>query len=92
MVRFLGVVCCSMALLTAYVEDRPFYLFDEWAADQDPDFKNVFYHQLVPELLGRGKTVIVITHDDRYFHLAHRLLAMEEGRVRPPGAGPSTGP
>ena len=25
-----------LALVTAYLEDRPIYLFDEWAADQDP--------------------------------------------------------
>jgi putative ATP-binding cassette transporter len=63
------------------LEDRQIYLFDEWAADQDPEFKEVFYKQLVPALLERGKTAIVITHDDRYFHLARRLLVMEEGRI-----------
>ncbi len=56
-----------LALLTAYLEDRPFYLFDEWASDQDPYFKNIFYTQLLPELKARGKTVLVITHDDKYF-------------------------
>ena len=70
-----------LALLTAYLEDRPIYLFDEWAADQDPEFKEVFYHQLVPELRALGKTVIVITHDDRYFHLADRRLRLADGRV-----------
>src|SRR5438128_1629868 len=59
-----------LALLTAYLEDRPIYLFDEWAADQDPGFKEVFYHQLLPELKRRGKTVVVISHDDRYFAVA----------------------
>ncbi len=70
-----------LALLTALLEDRPVYLFDEWAADQDPEFKSIFYSQLVPALVRQGKTAIVITHDDRYFHLADRLLVMEEGRV-----------
>ena len=70
-----------LALLTAYLEDRPIYLFDEWAADQDPEFKEVFYHQLVPELRARGKTVIVITHDDRYFELADRRLRLADGQV-----------
>ena len=73
-----------LALLTALLEDRPIYLFDEWAADQDPEFKNVFYNQLVPSLIRRGKTAIVITHDDRYFRLADRLLVMEEGRIVTP--------
>ncbi len=70
-----------MALLAAYLADRPIYLFDEWAADQDPLFREVFYKEMLPELKARGKTVIVITHDDRYFHLADRVLHMSMGRI-----------
>ena len=70
-----------LALLTAYLEDRPVYVFDEWAADQDPLFKEVFYYQLLPELKSRGKAVVVITHDDRYFHLADRTVKLDYGRV-----------
>jgi putative ATP-binding cassette transporter len=70
-----------LALVVAYLEDRPFYLFDEWAADQDPSFKAVFYEQLLPELRARGKAVIVITHDDRYFDLADRLLKLDNGQI-----------
>lgn len=70
-----------LALLTAYLEDRPIYLFDEWAADQDPEFKEVFYHQLIPELQALGKAVIVITHDDRYFDLADRRIQLGDGKV-----------
>jgi putative ATP-binding cassette transporter len=70
-----------LALVVAYLEDRPFYLFDEWAADQDPSFKAVFYEQLLPELRGRGKTVVVITHDDRYFPLADRVLKLDNGAI-----------
>lgn len=70
-----------LALLIAYLEDRSIYLFDEWAADQDPYFKEVFYRELLPELKERGKTVIVISHDDRYFHLGDRLVKMESGRI-----------
>ncbi|SAK43757.1 siderophore biosynthesis related ABC transport protein [Caballeronia hypogeia] len=70
-----------LALVVAYLEDRPLYLFDEWAADQDPAFKAVFYEQLLPELRSRGKTVIVVTHDDRYFPIADRVLKLENGVV-----------
>jgi putative ATP-binding cassette transporter len=69
-----------LALLVAYLEDRPFYLFDEWAADQDPVFKNIFYTELLPALKAKGKTVVVISHDDHYFHLADRCLKIEDGR------------
>jgi putative pyoverdin transport system ATP-binding/permease protein len=70
-----------LALLTAWLEDRPIYVFDEWASDQDPMFKEVFYRQIVPELKARGRTVVVITHDDRYFQLADRLIKLERGKI-----------
>jgi putative ATP-binding cassette transporter len=70
-----------LALLTAYLEDRPIYLFDEWAADQDPFFREIFYQQLLPELKQRGKAVLAISHDDRYFHLADRLLKLDYGQI-----------
>jgi len=70
-----------LALVVAYLEDRPFLVFDEWAADQDPVFKDVFYRELLPELKAKGKAVLVISHDDRYFHLADRLIRMENGQV-----------
>jgi len=70
-----------LALLAAYIEDRPLYVFDEWAADQDPAFKSVFYDELLPDLKRLGKTVVVITHDDRYFHVADRILRIEAGQL-----------
>jgi putative ATP-binding cassette transporter len=70
-----------LALLTAYLEDRPIYLFDEWAADQDPYFREIFYKQLLPELKQRGKTVLVISHDERYFHLSDRLFKLDYGNL-----------
>jgi putative ATP-binding cassette transporter len=70
-----------LALLHAYLEDRPIYIFDEWAADQDPQYKQIFYYQLLPELKARGKTVIVISHDDRYYGLADRVIKLESGKV-----------
>lgn len=70
-----------LALLTAYLEDRPIYVFDEWAADQDPVFRKIFYLRLLPELKQRGKTVVAITHDDRYFSAADRIVKLEEGKT-----------
>ncbi|WP_141439798.1 cyclic peptide export ABC transporter [Vreelandella titanicae] len=73
-----------LALVVAYLEDRPFLVFDEWAADQDPLFKEVFYCEVLPELKRMGKAVLVITHDDRYFHLADRLVRLESGKLLAP--------
>lgn len=71
-----------LALLVATLEDRPFYVFDEWAADQDPVFKKIFYTEILPSLKARGKTVIVITHDDLYFSVADRCLKLQDGKLR----------
>ncbi len=70
-----------LALIASYMDDRPIVLFDEWAADQDPEFKRVFYHELLPDLKARGKLVLVISHDDAYFDCADRVLRLEEGRL-----------
>ncbi|HEX3043597.1 MAG TPA: cyclic peptide export ABC transporter [Bacillota bacterium] len=70
-----------IALLISYLEDHQIFLFDEWAADQDPEFRKYFYQSLLPELKSRGKMVIAITHDDRYYNLADRVLKMELGQI-----------
>jgi putative ATP-binding cassette transporter len=70
-----------LALLVTFLEDRDIYIFDEWAADQDPMFKQVFYHHILPELRARNKVVVVISHDDRFFNVADTLIIMEEGKL-----------
>ncbi|HJU38303.1 MAG TPA: cyclic peptide export ABC transporter [Tahibacter sp.] len=71
-----------LALVSAYLEDRQVCVFDEWAADQDPAFKRVFYTELLPELKQRGKTVVIISHDDAYFHCADCVIRLQDGRLR----------
>lgn len=70
-----------LALLTAYLEDKPIYLFDEWASNQDPLFKEVFYTQLLPELKRNNKCVIVISHDEKYFPTADRIITLKNGQL-----------
>lgn len=70
-----------LALLTAYLEDRPIYLFDEWASDQDPIFKELFYTELLPKLRNKGKLVLVISHDDQYFELGDRVIKLDYGKL-----------
>lgn len=71
-----------LALVNAWLEERPVLVFDEWAADQDPTFRRIFYTELLPDLKRQGKTIIVISHDDRYFDMADQLVRMESGRVK----------
>lgn len=70
-----------LALLLAIAEERDFILLDEWAADQDPQFRRIFYHQLLTYLREMGKTVLAISHDDHYFEKADRLLEMRQGKL-----------
>ncbi len=84
-----------LALIVAELEDKPILVFDEWAADQDPHFRRVFYEEILPAFKAQGKIVICVTHDDRWFDLADRVYHMEEGRVasvRDPGETQSSPP
>lgn len=70
-----------LALLMAVAEQRDILLLDEWAADQDPQFRRIFYRDLLPRLQQMGKTIIAISHDDHYFQHADRLLEMRQGQL-----------
>lgn len=71
-----------IALLNLLLSNRPICIFDEWAADQDPRFKDFFYMEIIPELKNQGKLIIVISHDDRYFAVADKVLTMDSGELR----------
>jgi putative ATP-binding cassette transporter len=70
-----------LALIVALLEDRPIIVFDEWAADQDPEFRRYFYEVLLKDLKKRGKTVIAVTHDDHYFQHCDKLVKMDLGAI-----------
>ncbi|WP_394839416.1 cyclic peptide export ABC transporter [Pendulispora rubella] len=72
-----------LALILLLLRDHPIYLFDEWTADQDPRYRHIFYKELLPELRAAGKIVIVITHDERYFDRADKVLRLDMGQVLP---------
>ena len=69
-----------LSLVIALLEKKEVLIFDEWAADQDPQFRKHFYEDILQDLKKQGKTVIAATHDDRYFHVADRVLKMEWGK------------
>jgi putative pyoverdin transport system ATP-binding/permease protein len=70
-----------LALLTSIFEDRPIYVFDEWAANQDRRFREYFYREFLPELKAKGKIILVICHDDHYFDVADRIIKLESGKI-----------
>jgi len=71
-----------LALLQCYLEDAPIYLFDEWAADQDPEYRHFFYRTLLPEMKRQGKIIIAISHDDHYYDVADKILELEHGTAK----------
>jgi putative ATP-binding cassette transporter len=71
-----------LALLAAELEDKPVLILDEWAADQDPGFRKKFYEEILPGLRRPDRTIICVTHDERYFATAERIINMDEGHLR----------
>ena len=70
-----------LALLVSELEKRDIHVYDEWAADQDPMFRKYFYEVYLNDLIKQGKTVIAITHDDSYYHIADRIYKMDDGQL-----------
>ncbi|HTR88008.1 MAG TPA: cyclic peptide export ABC transporter [Reyranella sp.] len=70
-----------LAMIASLLENREVYVFDEWAADQDAHFRDVFYTELLPELKRLGKTIVAVTHDDRYWHVSDRLITLDLGEI-----------
>jgi len=68
-----------LALFAALAEKKPILILDEWAADQDPGFRHYFYNSILPLIRAENITVIAITHDENYFHLADKRLHLENG-------------
>lgn len=72
-----------LALIISRLEKKPIQVLDEWAADQDPHFRQRFYRELLPAMRASGQTLIAATHDDRYFDTADTVIKMEEGKLVP---------
>ncbi|POF30625.1 cyclic peptide export ABC transporter [Roseibium marinum] len=70
-----------LALIVALLQDPPILMLDEWAADQDPHFRKVFYRDILPSLAAEGRIIICISHDEQYFDIADSLYAMADGRM-----------
>lgn len=71
-----------LALVVSILDDKPIFVFDEWASDQDPEFRKYFYKVILPRLKEQGKTIIAVTHDDAYFDCCDRLFDMNNGILK----------
>ncbi|AKT38405.1 ATP-binding cassette domain-containing protein [Chondromyces crocatus] len=71
-----------LSMVIALLEDRPIFLLDEWAAHQDPELRRYYYTELLPELRAQGKSILAVSHDDQFFGVADRQIALENGQIR----------
>ncbi|MEA3315869.1 MAG: cyclic peptide export ABC transporter [Campylobacterota bacterium] len=71
-----------LALVVSMLDNKPIFVFDEWASDQDPEFRKYFYKVILPRLKEQGKTIIAVTHDDAYFDYCDRLIKMDKGEIK----------
>lgn len=70
-----------VALALAVAENRQILVLDEFAADQDPNFRKKFYHEILPDLKKMDFTIIVVTHDEQYFTYCDRRYNMTNGCI-----------
>lgn len=70
-----------LALTSSMMEEKPVYILDEVAADQDPSFREYYYQVILKELKNDGRAIIVVSHDDRYFKVADRVVKMDYGKI-----------
>lgn len=71
-----------LAMLIALLEEREILILDEFAADQDPIFRRFFYTKLLPLLKKEGKTILAISHDEKYFDMADRIFLAQNGVIK----------
>ncbi len=71
-----------LAMLIALLEERDILILDEFAADQDPIFRRYFYTRLLPLLKQQGKTILAISHDEKYFDMADRIFLAQNGVIK----------
>ncbi|MFK7905951.1 MAG: ATP-binding cassette domain-containing protein [Chitinophagales bacterium] len=69
-----------LALITSMLEDKEVYIFDEVAADLDPEFRDTYYYEILPQLKAQNKTVFVVSHDKSYWKVADRVLELKNGQ------------
>ena len=71
--------CRRIALARVFLRRAPLVILDEPTADLDPDSAECVANAI--ERLGRGATVLLITHNPRLMDRADRTVALADGRA-----------
>ena len=69
-----------VAFARALANDPPLLLVDEPTGNLDTKTSAKII-QILSTLKQNGKTIIIATHDEQIFELAHQRLRLEDGRL-----------
>lgn len=69
------------ALATVLLENRPICVFDDIMAGRDIESRRCFYEEILGSLSHEGRTTLVVSHDEAFFHVADRFLYVNDGEV-----------
>ncbi len=70
-----------VALVGVLMSPKPFLVFDEWAANQDKEYRALFYSRILPELKAARHGILLIAHDSEAGAIADRRISMRDGRI-----------
>jgi putative ABC transport system ATP-binding protein len=87
--------CQRVAIARALAGDPAILLADEPTASLDAENGQLVMRLLTELVRQRGRTLVVVTHDNRIFPFADRILHLEDGRVTKAwtaAAGRTSGP
>lgn len=69
-----------VGIARALANDPPIILADEPTANLDKKSSDIIA-ELFKKMSSEGKTIIVVTHDDRLIKHAHRVISFEDGKI-----------
>ena len=69
-----------IAFARALANDPPLILVDEPTGNLDLE-TGLEIVRMLEELKAKGKTVVVVTHDERIMQLADKVLCLRDGRL-----------
>ncbi len=69
-----------VGIARALANDPPIILADEPTANLDKKSSDIIA-ELFKEMSNEGKTIVVVTHDDRLLQHAHRIITFEDSKI-----------